>query len=439
VLIETPAVLQALGEDHGFLDTVPVQKVEDHKEIDEALKKSKFTPGFQDIFVSDGHDRCVPTIYELSEMYGAWPAKDSEGFRPLDKSQQHSLLRGRPSNIPNVDVDLTPESLKDGVSKIGFPLMLKAKDGTAGHGTCLANNQEELNAKVDEIRGLKNFGQLEFSGFLLEKYIPHDGGNTEFSLQGLVDHGKVLIRSVSEQVTNLDETGTFETLYHVAYAPNKDKHVDLVNTGRGDVETLGQKTNAFHMDMMKTNDANYNIEMGSRLGGSYLANDAVNKYTLAEETLRVALGLPLLSRSPSTASMAGYALLTEPQCSHILEAAQEHDINTCQIIPHVIRREDESGGNVARVVLKDNDPQKLHDVLMKTKNPAARTEVEAALVTEYQSTENMNASPQADERTQLLRNVQSQRGQTRWDWTAAVKKAKEVGTTLVKTASSCCR
>jgi hypothetical protein len=341
--------------------------------------------------------------------------------------------------------------------------VLKAEDGTAGHGTFVVEDREKCQNAIDTLKSSQNFGGAAFSGFLLEEYIPHERAK-EYSVQGIVYNGKAEVYGICQKdITKIMTNSGYEMREagHIAYQPSdRSEHKALAGAAQESITCLGYKNGPFHFDLMmlEGQEQPYYIEMDPRPAGSYdITNKVSGRSSISRGTLEVFSGkAPSNEGQPKNApQVASYLRLWENE----VPIAEKMQASLPPGVDMEIRANPISGSdNMARMMVsggiqdeatvrqvlrevtsgrfRESDLPPLGDVNLET----AVTETSSPRMGVYPAAAQMSAQRSAaTEDTPLLEGVLA-RPLTRYDWIA--QQANKVGKDIVgtiKQAVTCCR
>jgi hypothetical protein len=176
-----------------------------------------------------------------------------------------------------------------GIGDVQFPAVLKPAGRRSSSGVREVRSRRDLLAHLDE------YGESET--LLIEEYVT----GQEYSVEALVQDGRILFESVTRKATNESSTDRFVELGHSVPDPPGPDHGALLTAGRDIVARLGFADGVVHSELRLTATGTVvMMEVAARTPGDGI----LPLYHLATgvpmevEIIRIALGEPAAYPAP---------------------------------------------------------------------------------------------------------------------------------------------
>ncbi|GCE15832.1 ATP-grasp domain-containing protein [Tengunoibacter tsumagoiensis] len=313
VLVETSDYIllrQTLGR-LEFDYTLAVDEPSDPQAVAKALAQLSEVPAL----ILAGFERYIYSAYKVANLLKIPPYDNAHVFVPPNKAQQRDALAHatasyasadailQPRYVVQSDVQIVPAQTRD----FTYPLVVKPVDGGGGLGVFLVHTPDEVKLALERLQSITNYDGGQFEGLSLEEYV----SGTEYSVQGLVHHGKATVLTFCKKFVLLEEDSTIGSLHifrEVGHLATRGDRVEPVvkQFAQTCVDVFGYYTGPFHIDMVKSGEGYAYLEMGFRLSGFGLTRlvQRVSGYDWAREAFEAHLGKPALQ--PSQLSESPY-------------------------------------------------------------------------------------------------------------------------------------
>lgn len=254
----------------------------------------------------------VPTCALISEVLGL----PGNGHVPALRARSKFRMRRA---FQRVGVPVPPFALvRDGATllqacrTVGFPSVLKPEWGSDSEWVARVDSAEEAQAVYREIRGRVRVqdciypyptGQFVLEGFL---------SGPEVSVEGVVQGDTVHIYAIIDKAKMAEDSFIERgecTPSRLPAGVQADIH-DMVRKG---VRALGLTNSGIHAEIKITPEGPRIVEIGARMGGDCIHALVKRVYgiDLAEENIRVALGLP--AHAPTQPTGCGISTTLVPE------------------------------------------------------------------------------------------------------------------------------
>ncbi len=235
--------------------------------------------------------------------------RDKLRFRELQ--QKHGLLHPPFCAIPHDD------SGEMAAMQLGFPLIVKARQLNASRGVIRANNPEEFQRALAQVRRIQTrfLRDAESLGVLIETFIP----GVEIALEGVLHNGELQVLALFDKPDPLDGP-VFEESIYVTPSRLPEPTQAAIADAVGRACAAAEITEGVIHAEARVNDAGvWLLEIAPRAIGGLCGRilEATLGVGSAEIVLRHALGLPLNLQTGSVAS--GVMMIPIP-ASGVLQA-----------------------------------------------------------------------------------------------------------------------
>lgn len=203
-----------------------------------------------------------------------------------NKFMQYSILSKNKINVPKTQIIEKQEEIKEKISNVSYPIIIKPIEGTGSVGVRLCNSPEECYSFITPLLLLKNNERnLKVDNrVLIQEFIE---GN-EFSAE--VFNGELI--GVTKKY--LSNPPFFVEIGHDFPAILDEKqYLTIKNSISKIIQTLNLKWGACHIEFRMHEDEFFLIEVNPRLAGGFIP-EIVRKATgidLIDNQIRAALGL----------------------------------------------------------------------------------------------------------------------------------------------------
>ncbi|HEV3156283.1 MAG TPA: ATP-grasp domain-containing protein [Candidatus Baltobacteraceae bacterium] len=284
-----------------------------HPENADAVIDALTAAGESPELVLSGFETYTPSAYSVARFFAAEPAISSGDFHPIDKwGQRTRIERFSPHVAQPIWTLFEPRMpLQTTIARIGFPLVVKPANGAAGLGVTLVQTREELLTAIAALEHLRNYGDSDFSGILLEQYVQ----GPEHSVQGLVRNGTVEVFSVCEKIVFLEKKNDlvgFREAGHIACSP-ADAPRGILEMTNSVIASVGYRNGPFHIDCVERGGRYYYLEMGFRLSGMGITRmiERMTNRNLGDESFAAHIGEAHKTRTKSNLTV-GQITLASP-------------------------------------------------------------------------------------------------------------------------------
>lgn len=304
VLIETPDYL-ALRQQMGRKEFALTLAVEHPAHVDEvlaALEQLSEKP----VLLLAGFERYIYTAYAVAQRLAIPPYR----FTPPNKAQQR-LLVSRSAGLgllqPHYVILEGDTVMEEQLAALTYPLIVKPTDGGGGLAVFLAHDFTAVQAALARLRMMSNYDGEDFGGVLIEEYL----SGIEHSGQGVVRDGHSCLLTFCRKFVLTEaiegEAGCygFRETGHLAM-PGGEADAEVQQFVQSCVDCFQYTQGPFHIDMVRSPQGIFLLEMGFRLSGGGIVSlvERVSGYDWAEETFAIHTGTRPPQLAP--ASPAGY-------------------------------------------------------------------------------------------------------------------------------------
>jgi len=326
VLVETPAYLRhrrALSR-RSFDTELAVPEPQESVGVLAALASANVVP----TLVLAGFERYVSSAFSVANTLDTTlrPA-GRQSFVPIDKwGQRKAVAAATPeirqpwfASFPTGTTAVRPSA------SIDFPCVVKPADGGGGLGVFLVDGLVQMELALACLQTMQNYGGGLFSSMLVEEFL--DGA--EFSLQGIVHEGQVLVLTacekviVHEEVPGCPDLMGFREVGHVAVHGTRAAP-DLLRLTEAVVAAIGYQQGPFHVDVIRRMGDPTFLEMGFRLSGGAVV-----------ELVRRVTGVQWADLAFRTYLGEGCPVLPSPVAHRVvgqIEAVDEWEMASAQVL-----------------------------------------------------------------------------------------------------------
>lgn len=284
----------------------------------------------------------------------------------LDKAKFKEFLKR--NNFPHAKGEMVIGETDVDNLPYKFPLITKPVINSGSRGVIKSNTKEELKKAIKETLIHSKDGRI-----LIEEYVDGD----EISVEALVQDKKVYILQLTDKIVTPPPYNV--ELDHI----QPSKYDDLKSKILGLLQTIVDKTGldncALHPELKIDNGTITIIEIGPRLGGDYITSELVPLSTgvnIEDQLLKIAIGIPVLFKCVSKASMISYFNFTANEIvkNKIHEKhfgiysvnlkSLAFNLDEGDIIPQITN----SLNRYGHFILKGNSLQELHSIKKEIEN-----------------------------------------------------------------------
>ncbi|MFF3000743.1 acetyl-CoA carboxylase biotin carboxylase subunit family protein [Streptomyces sp. NPDC057950] len=212
-----------------------------------------------------------------------------------DKWRTRTALKEHGLPVPAFFLAVTAEEAVHAAGDIGFPVIVKPRDGAGAFGVRLCTNDAEVTAAVT---ALLDAPPGALAGALVEEYI--DG--PEYAVQTLTQNGTTRVLSTFRQ--HVTEPPVFVELgYDHPSGLTEQEHRQLDDLVQSVLPALGVDNWISHTQIRRAAQGFRVIEVNARRPGGRLVEmtTAVSGVDMTEAVTRLALGLPQAPAQPTVA------------------------------------------------------------------------------------------------------------------------------------------
>ena len=242
----------------------------------------------------------VPTTARLAERL-ALPGNDAAAAtNARSKYRMRCALRRAGVPVPLFARVDSEESLRRAVKRMGLPAILKPEWGSDSEWVTRVTTEEQALAAFREcrqrVRNQDCIWHYPTGSFVLEGYL----AGPEVSVEGVVQQGRITLYAIIDKDPMAEpsfiERGECTPSRHPASLQN-----EILEMVRRGVEALSLTNSAIHAEIKLTRKGPRIVEIGARMGGDCIHALVKRVYgiDLAEQSLRVALGLPVAAPRPA--------------------------------------------------------------------------------------------------------------------------------------------
>lgn len=286
-----------------------------------------------------------------------------------DKWRTRARLAEASLPVPPFELVEDVEGGQRAAAAIGFPVVVKPRDGAGAFGVRRCTSAEEVRAAVQSL--LDDPGPGSLTGVLVEEYI--DG--PEFAVQTLTRGGDTRILSVFRQ--HMTEPPVFvELSYEHPCGLDRAQLVDLEALLSSVLEVLGLRDWVSHTQVRLGRNGFQVVEVNARRPGGRLVDmtAAVSGVDMVDAVSRLALGLPpevgeirsSHARYTSIVFEEAGTLLYTPTAD--LDAIVELEVPSGEAVEPVDHPE---GGVYGRIVVFGESPAELGDAERRIRDSLA--------------------------------------------------------------------
>ncbi|MEV6603131.1 ATP-grasp domain-containing protein [Kutzneria sp. NPDC051319] len=281
-----------------------------------------------------------------------------------DKWRTRSRLAEAGLPVPRFELVENVEGALRAAEMIGFPVVVKPRDGAGAFGVRRCGSADEIRLAVQSL--IEEPGPGSLAGVLVEEYV--DG--PEFAVQTLTQAGETQLLSVFRQ--HMTEPPVFvELSYEHPCGLDVEQLAELGKSMASVMDVLGLRDWVSHTQVRLAGDGFRVIEVNARRPGGRLVDmtTAVSGVDMVDAVSRLALGLPPL-QGEIRASHARYSSIVfegagtlhyreiEPAAPHGRFAGPIVEVEIASGEP-VNRLDHPEGGVYGRVVVFGESPEQL--------------------------------------------------------------------------------
>lgn len=268
-LVETPEYARCrrmLGR-RDFDRTIEVESPSDPRAVARAIADA----GDGVAMVLAGFEQYIEAAYFVARWLGVAPWQVREtSFYPLNKGGQRASVGGAAPWVRQPRHFILDPGVREAAWP-GRPVVVKPLDSGGGWGVFLARTEVEFETALSAETRLLNYSGEHFRGVIVEDYL----AGTEFSAQGICYDGRAHILTVCEKFIlreRVDATDTLVGFREVGHLglPGERAPEDLKRLVADCLRAVSYRDGPFHVDMIRTAEGLFFIEMGFRLSGGGL-------------------------------------------------------------------------------------------------------------------------------------------------------------------------
>lgn len=236
-----------------------------------------------------------------------------------DKLRTRDRLRAAGVPCPNAGFALTPAEARDLAVGLGFPVVVKPRDGAGGLGVRLCADAEEVERAANVILGTDSH-LARLPGLIVEEYV--DG--PEFAVQAITTGGNTRILTVLAQ--HVTEPPVFVELgYDHPSGLSRDAVAELTGIVSDALRALDVTDWISHTQVRSGPEGFRVIEVNARRPGGRLVDmtAVLSGVDMVDAAGRLALGLPV-AEGPSRASHAAYRSVAFREAGMVLYDRRPH-------------------------------------------------------------------------------------------------------------------
>ncbi len=269
-----------------------------------------------DAIVTKSCELVPPLIALLAQHYGCRAEKPVVAFNCRSKYHMRKKLQEGNIPIPKFKLCQNYEQLKNAVSEIGIPCVLKPVGGHSSFGAFLIQKKEDLRdlktkyekaiqylTELSEIkyRQTASFTREELdligiddslnliTDYLVEEYME----GPEISVDVLTQNGNSTIMGIADQV-RMQPPFFIQTAEKMPFICKSELQQAIENLAHRTVKTMGIQNSPSHIEMILTKDGPKIVEIACRMGSDNI-HDFISQttgYNMVQELLMIALGFP---------------------------------------------------------------------------------------------------------------------------------------------------
>lgn len=234
---------------------------------------------------------------ELRERYGAQGDKVEDVRRFRDKTIMKQAVQAAGIRVPAY-VDLADSDPFESARTIGYPIVLKPKDGRGSIGVAVCTSEAELeHALIKLTSPIENYELEEF----VDGYVTH--------IDGVVQNGvpvySVVFRSIG---TPFEFSHRNMPSGEYSLLPSDPNYHTLIDFAHKTLSALSLNNSAFHLEVIEdTSGGICFLELGARPGGGFTTQNITKHfgYQIIADDLRLRIGESLATDQKSIKEPVG--------------------------------------------------------------------------------------------------------------------------------------
>lgn len=252
-------------------------------------------------------ERDLEVAADLRELLGVPGPRPDDVARVRDKVTMKQLVAAAGLRVPRfVDAD-DPGQVRRFAAEVGFPVVLKPRDGSGSQGICLVNSPASLEETL----------AAPLPNHVCEEYV----SGPMYQVDGVIQDGRVRVLRAFRLLNTCLDYALGDSFGSVAA---DDPELERRLTGYSEVAltALGVRSSVFHLEVFvvdPTGPGEYDglvfLEVAARAGGAELPHIWRDVYglDLLEVATRLTLGeSPDLTPPDPAGEAGGYLLIPEP-------------------------------------------------------------------------------------------------------------------------------
>lgn len=242
----------------------------------------------------------VPTCALVAQRLGLHGNSPAAALRSRSKFRMRQAFLKAGIPVPPFARVSSPASLLKACEEVGLPAVLKPEWGSDSEWVTRVDSTQEALEVFREVRRRVRVQDCIYSyptgHFILEGYLT----GPEVSIEGVVQNGRVTIYAIIDKAKMLEPSFIERGECTPSRLPIAIQHDICQMVARG-VRALGLDNSGIHAEVKITPEGPRIVEIGARMGGDCIHALVKRVYDidLAEENLRVSLGLPVHPEMPA--------------------------------------------------------------------------------------------------------------------------------------------
>ena len=254
----------------------------------------------------------VPSAAAIARRLGLRGNSPEAALNSRSKLRMRQALADDGVPVPAFAAVTDRPSLLEACREVGLPAVLKPEWGADSEWVTRVSTVAEALEAYERCRQLVRVQSSVYpyppARFILEGYLP----GPEVSVEGVVQEGRVTLYAIIDKARMAEPTFIERGESTPSRLPLEVQHAirDMVCRG---VAALGLTHSGIHAEVRLTPQGPRLVEIGARMGGDCIHALVKRVYGigLAEENIRVALGLPVHAEAPATGCALSTTLVPE--------------------------------------------------------------------------------------------------------------------------------
>jgi len=242
----------------------------------------------------------VPTCALVAQRLGLRGNSPASALRSRSKFRMRQAFLKAGIPVPPFARVSSPATLLKACEEVELPAVLKPEWGSDSEWVTRVDSTQEALKVFREVRRRARMQDCIYSyptgNFVLEGYLT----GPEVSIEGVVQHGRVTIYAIIDKAKMLEPSFIERGECTPSRLPLAIQHDIRQLVSRG-VRALGLDNSGIHAEIKITPEGPRIVEIGARMGGDCIHALVKRVYgvDLAEENIRVTLGLPARPEMPA--------------------------------------------------------------------------------------------------------------------------------------------